>query len=50
MKVVSNTSPRLFLSKIDALELLNQCFHEILVPPAVIVELGHLTLPVVLNK
>jgi predicted nucleic acid-binding protein len=45
MKVVSNTSPLLFLSKIDALELLNQCFHEIFVPPAVVVELGHLTLP-----
>jgi predicted nucleic acid-binding protein len=45
MKVVSNTSPLLFLSKIDALELLNQCFHEIFVPQAVVVELGNLILP-----
>jgi len=45
MKVVSNTSPLLFLSKIAALELLTQCFHEVLVPQAVVVELGNLSLP-----
>ena len=38
MRFVSNTSPLLFLSKIDGLHLLHACFSEIYVPPAVIEE------------
>jgi predicted nucleic acid-binding protein len=38
MKVVSNTSPLLFLSKVGRLSLLNDCFDRVYVPPAVIVE------------
>ena len=39
MKAVSNASPIIFLSKIDALDLLPQCFNEILIPIAVADEL-----------
>jgi predicted nucleic acid-binding protein len=39
MKVVSNASPIIFLSKIDALDLLPPCFDEILIPSAVANEL-----------
>jgi len=45
MKVVSNTSPLIFLSKIDALELLAECFDDIAIPNAVITELKGLVLP-----
>ncbi len=40
MRIVSNASPLIFLSKIDSLGLLPQCFSEVLMPPAVAVETG----------
>ncbi len=45
MKVVSNTSPLIFLAKLQALPLLHQCFDEIYISQAVQRELGDLTLP-----
>ncbi len=45
MKVVSNTSPIIFLSKIEALDLLPQCFDQVMIPPSVSNELGDLLLP-----
>ncbi len=45
MIVVSNTSPLIFLAKVEALELLPQCFDRILVPHAVVKELGNFSLP-----
>lgn len=39
MRVVSNTSPLILLSKIERLELLIQLYGEILVPPAVFAEI-----------
>jgi len=35
---VSNTSPLIFLEKIDSLHLLNHCFTEIIIPESVFVE------------
>lgn len=40
MKLVLNTSPLIFLTKIDALTTLGGCFAEIVVPPAVLAEAG----------
>ncbi len=40
MRLVSNASPLIFLTKIDAIGLLPQCFQQILVPPAVMAEVG----------
>jgi predicted nucleic acid-binding protein len=45
MKVVSNTSPIIFLSKIEALDLLPQCFDQVMIPPAVLNELSDLLPP-----
>ncbi len=45
MKVVSNTSPIIFLSKIEALDILPQCFDKIAIPKAVVQELRDLSLP-----
>ncbi len=45
MKVVSNTSPLIFLSKLDALELLAECFSSVSIPNAVIDELKGLVPP-----
>ena len=45
MTVVSNTSPIIFLAKVEALVLLPQCFNRILVPHAVVTELGSFSLP-----
>ena len=45
MNAVSNTSPLIFLSKIDALDLLSQCFDSIAIPEAVSGELNQLSLP-----
>lgn len=39
MKIVSNASPLIFLSKIDALGLLQRCFEETLVPVGVLAEI-----------
>ncbi|MGK5093302.1 DUF3368 domain-containing protein [Deltaproteobacteria bacterium TL4] len=33
--VVSNTSPLVFLEKIDSLQLLDQCFHSVVIPESV---------------
>ena len=40
MRIVTNASPLIFLSKIDSLGLLQQCFSQILVAPAVVSETG----------
>ncbi|MBK1630227.1 hypothetical protein CKO31_05600 [Thiohalocapsa halophila] len=40
MKIVTNASPLIFLSKIDSLGLLQQCFSDVLAPPAVLAETG----------
>jgi len=45
MNVVSNTSPIIFLSKIEALDLLPQCFDKIFIPQAVTKELRDLSPP-----
>ena len=45
MRVVSNTSPLIFLSKLGALDLLSLCFDSISIPLAVEEELGEFTLP-----
>ena len=45
MNVVSNTSPIIFLSKLDALYLLPQCFDNIAIPAGVSRELGEIVLP-----
>jgi predicted nucleic acid-binding protein len=45
MNVVSNTSPIIFLSKIEALDLLPQCFDKIFIPQAVVEELRDLSSP-----
>ena len=45
MKVVSNTSPLIFLSKLGALDLLNDCFDSVTIPLAVEIELKDLKLP-----
>jgi len=45
MKAVCNTSPLVFFSKLNALELLPQCFSQIYVPDAVVSETRGLSLP-----
>jgi predicted nucleic acid-binding protein len=45
MRVVSNASPLIFLSKLGELELLAHCFAEISIPQAVRAEVGDLSLP-----
>lgn len=45
MKVVSNASPLIFLSKLGELNLLAQCFDEVHIPLAVRAEIGDLDLP-----
>jgi len=44
LRVVSNTSPLIFLSKLDAFDLLN-CFAEVSIPGAVLSECKGLVLP-----
>jgi len=44
LQVVSNTSPLIFLSKLDAFDLLN-CFSEVSIPGAVLSECKGLSLP-----
>lgn len=46
MKIVLNTSPIIFLSKIDGLKLLNECIDDIYAPEAVIHELHEYSPPV----
>ena len=50
MIVCSNTSPIIFLSKINQLELLEKCFSEVFVPEAVLDELTDYTAPKFINK
>jgi predicted nucleic acid-binding protein len=40
VRIVTNASPVIFLTKIDSLGLLQQCFSRVLVPPAVVAETG----------
>ena len=40
MRIVTNASPLIFLTKIDSLGLLQLCFSGVLVPPAVVAETG----------
>ncbi len=40
MRIVSNASPLIFLSKINSLGLLQHCFQQTLVPPGVVAEVG----------
>lgn len=44
MRIVSNTSPLIFLSKLGAFDLLALCFDNISIPQAVQEELGEFTL------
>ena len=50
MNVVSNTSPLIFLSKIEALELLDVCFDRVTIPVAVETELKELALPASIQR
>ncbi len=50
MKVVSNTSPLIFLSKLGALDLLNDCFDSVTIPLAVEAELKDLKLPEYISR
>lgn len=45
MKVVLNTSPIIFLGKIDCLKFLTKCFAEIYIPKGVVDELHDYPLP-----
>ena len=45
MKVVSNTSPIIFLRHAGCLDLLSSCFGKVLIPKAVAAELGTEHLP-----
>lgn len=45
MRVVSNTSPIIFLSKLNALHLFSECFTSVCIPNAVCKELGDIHLP-----
>jgi predicted nucleic acid-binding protein len=45
MKIVLNTSPIIFLGKINCLQLLEQCVSDVIVPKNVVVELGDDSLP-----
>jgi predicted nucleic acid-binding protein len=45
MRLVVNASPLIFLAKVGTLSLLNDCFEEILTPPAIVSEVGTLRLP-----
>lgn len=45
MKVVSNTSPLIFLSNVDSLELLSSCFDQVYIPKEVKAEFGDDKLP-----
>lgn len=45
MKVCSNTSPIIFLSKIDQLDLLKKCFAQVYIPEAVNLEFTNYSPP-----
>jgi len=45
MKVVSNTSPLIFLSNVDSLDLLSLCFDKVFIPEKVKTEFGNDELP-----
>jgi predicted nucleic acid-binding protein len=40
VRIVTNASPLIFLTKIDSLGLLKRCFSRVLVPPGVVAETG----------
>lgn len=45
MKVVSNTSPLIFLANVDSLDLLSLCFDQVIIPEEVKAEFGKDKLP-----
>jgi predicted nucleic acid-binding protein len=45
MRVVSNASPLIFLSKLEAVDLLSHCFSSVTIPEAVKSEVGAIYLP-----
>ena len=45
MKIITNTSPVIFLNKLDSLHLLEKLFESVLVPGGVVRELGETNLP-----
>ena len=49
MKVVSNTSPLIFLSNVDSLDLLSLCFDKVLIPEEVKAEFGNAKLPEIIE-
>ncbi len=49
MKVVSNTSPLVFLSSVDSLDMLSSCFNHIFIPEAVVNEFGKDQLPEIID-
>jgi len=49
MKVVSNTSPLIFLNHVDSLDILFSCFKQVLIPQAVAIEFGNSQLPIQLE-
>lgn len=50
MKVVSNTSPLIFLSNVDSLDLLSLCFDQVLIPKEVKAEFGNNNLPEIIEE
>jgi len=50
MKVVSNTSPLIFLSNVDSLDLLSLCFDQVLIPEEVKAEFGDDKLPEIIEE
>lgn len=49
MKVVSNTSPLIFLGHVDSLDLLSVCFDQVLIPEEVKAEFGNDKLPEIIE-
>ena len=49
MKIVSNTSPLIFLSNVDSLDLLSLCFDQVLIPEEVKTEFGNHELPEIIE-
>jgi len=49
MKVVSNTSPLIFLNNVDSLNLLSSCFNQIYIPEEVKAEFGDDELPKIIG-
>ncbi len=50
MKVVSNTSPLIFLGNVNSLDLLSLCFDQVLIPEGVKAEFGNDKLPEIIEE